>query len=117
MRSSSRMGNQQFQPQGAPNSSSGLNRNSASFSTNPLLNQQQQQAQHQQQQFMRSNSWNLNPHAQQMGGPGGVQDGRNFSQVPTINNGYYILIKNVTHQVRLIDNGLKVVFSFNFFLM
>jgi len=96
------------------NSSTNLNRNSASFNTNPLLNQLQQQQQQQQQQFFRSNSWNVPQQQQQQQQPqqhqlntnnnnNNSQDGRssanlNQNQFP-VNSGHFILIRNVSAQI------------------
>jgi len=72
------------------------NRNSSMINTNngnnSLLNQQQQQ------QFFRSNSWNMNSQQPQMN-----LDNRNSSMSNNnnfnLNNGHFILIRNVTLQV------------------
>lgn len=82
----------------ASGAASGLNRNSSSFATNPLLNQQQQQ-----QNFFRSNSWNLNaaagtPSGQNMNAFG--NNGSNGNNI-SVNGGHFLLIKNITPQVSL----------------
>ena len=69
------------------NSPSNINRNLPG-QFNSLINPQQQQQQ--QQQFYRSNSWNI--------GASGNNAFSNPSQL-NINNGYYLLIRNVTPQI------------------
>lgn len=85
--------------------SANLTRNSTSFATNPILNQQHhQQQQQQQQQFFRSNSWNVN--GQQGANVNSFsvnQDGRvNFGGPSvSVNGGHFLLVKNITPQVNL----------------
>jgi len=111
-RSSSRMGVNAPNNLAAPNASSSanLNRNSASFNNNPLLNQlQQQQQQQQQQQFYRSNSWNVPQQQQQQQhqlnpnqNNNNNQDGRSSASLNNnfpVNSGHFILIRNVSAQI------------------
>jgi hypothetical protein len=102
VRSSSRGGSQAVGPSNNNNKNNNghnasLNRNSASFNQNPLMNQQQQQ-----QSFYRSNSWNVNPQQQQQQQQqqlSSSQDSRTAANNFNVNGGHFVLIRNVTPQI------------------